>query len=291
VSATHGQVFAASDSFTARDLDGDAITQYDFWDTGSGGGYFALNGQVLGTNQDNYVSAAQLGQITYVSGSGTDTLWVRASDGTQWSPWSQSFTVTGPVDTGPTVTPASANINATHNQSFAASSLFTASDPFGDPITQYDFWDTGTGGGHFTLNGRPLGAGQDNYVSAPQLGQTTYFSGSGTDTLWVRVNEGGQWSPWSQSFTVTGPPDRGPIVTIATYTYAPLSDPLATQATTPSGINTSGQIVGSYDTGGFLLSGGTYTTLHDPSAVDGTTKWPRLSEQDFRFDRWSICRG
>jgi hypothetical protein len=212
VSAAHNQSFAASSLFSASDPFNDAITEYDFWNAGTGGGYFALNGQMLGTNQNNYVSAAQLAQITYQSGSGTDTLWVRVSDGAQWSPWSQSFTVTGPVDTGPTVTPASANISATHNQSFAASSLFTASDPFGDPITQYDFWDTGTGGGHFVLNNQALGTNQNNYVSAPQLAQATYQSGSGADTLWVRVSDGHEWSGWSPSFTVTAPIDTGPVV-------------------------------------------------------------------------------
>jgi hypothetical protein len=70
----------------------------------------------------------------------------------------------------------------------AASSLFTASDPDGDVLTEYDFWDTGSGGGgHFLLNNQPLGANQDNYVSASQLPQTTYQSGSGADTLSVRV--------------------------------------------------------------------------------------------------------
>jgi hypothetical protein len=212
VSATHGQVFAASSLFTASDLDGDPITQYDFWDTGTGGGHFVLNNQALNANQNNYVSAAQLAQTTYQSGSGPDTVWVRVSDGTQWSPWSQSFTVTGPVDTGPTVTPANPNISATHNQSFAASSLFAASDPFGDPITQYDFWDTGTGGGHFVLNNQALNANQNNYVSAAQLAQATYQSGSGADTLWVRVSDGHEWSAWSPSFTMTAPIDTGPVV-------------------------------------------------------------------------------
>ena len=211
--ATHGQSFAASSLFTATDPDGDAITDYDLWDTGSGGGHFALNNHVLGANQDNYVSAAQLGQTSYVSGSGTDTLWVRVSDGKEWSPWSQSFTVTAPIDTGPTVMPATANISVIHNQSLAASSLFMASDPFNDAITQYDFWNMGSGGGHFAVNGVALGTNQNNYVSAAQLTQTAYQSGSGTDTLWVRVSDGNEWSPWSQSFTVTAPIDTGPVVT------------------------------------------------------------------------------
>jgi hypothetical protein len=101
------------------------------------------------------------------------------------------------------------NIKTAAGQTFAASTLFTASDPFGDAIAGYDFWDTGSGGGHFLLNNQILGPNQDNYVTAGQLGQTSYVAGSGTDTLWVRVNEGGQWSPWSRSFTVSDPTTIG----------------------------------------------------------------------------------
>ena len=55
--------------------------------------------------------------------------------------------------------------------------------------------------------------------------------------------------------------------------YTPLDDPLATNGTFATGINASGQIVGYYQNGtgqhGFLLSGGIYTTIDDPSG--GTT--------------------
>jgi probable HAF family extracellular repeat protein len=195
-------LFGVSDPFN------DPIKQYDFWDSGSGGGHFVLNGVALGANQDNYVSAAQLPQVTYQSGSGPDTMWVRVTDGNEWSAWSQSFTITAPTDTGPIVTSIS-NINTIAGQTFAASSLFTASDPFNDPIQQCEFWDTGSGGGRFLLNGQPLGTNQDNYILGAQLQQTSYIAGSGTDTLWVRVSEGGQWSPWSPSFTVSDPTTIG----------------------------------------------------------------------------------
>ena len=56
---------------------------------------------------------------------------------------------------------------------------------------------------------RALGANQANIVSAAQLAATTYVSGPGTDTLWVRVSEGGQWSAWSPSFTVSDPTTIG----------------------------------------------------------------------------------
>jgi hypothetical protein len=45
-----------------------------------------LNGVAQGTNQEIDVTSPQLAQLTYQSGSGVGTLWVRASDGTELSP-------------------------------------------------------------------------------------------------------------------------------------------------------------------------------------------------------------
>jgi hypothetical protein len=181
VTATHGQSFAASSLFTYSDPFGSAATEYDFWNMGSSGGHFLLNGVTLDANRDNIVTAARLSQLTYQSGSGADTLWVRANDGAAWGPWSQSFTVTAPVDLGPMAVPVRTDVSASHGQSITASALFTASDPFGDAIVEYDFWNIGSGGGHFAVSGQALGASQENYVSAAQLAQTTYQSGSGAD--------------------------------------------------------------------------------------------------------------
>src|SRR5260370_410350 len=60
------------------------------------------------------------------------------------------------------------------------------------------------------------------------------------------------------------------------YTYATFDDPLNTSGdgTLASGINDTGQIVGTYADAsgvhGFLLSGGSYTTLHAPFAPQYT---------------------
>jgi uncharacterized membrane protein len=51
------------------------------------------------------------------------------------------------------------------------------------------------------------------------------------------------------------------------YAYTTLVDPLAPYSTYATGINDAGQIVGYTDAHGFLDSGGTYTTLDDPSAA------------------------
>jgi len=60
------------------------------------------------------VSAAQLGQLTYQVGTGTDTLWAKANDGTAWGDWSKSFTISDPpaVEAGKTITLGSAYAGA-----------------------------------------------------------------------------------------------------------------------------------------------------------------------------------
>src|SRR5512133_3211041 len=58
------------------------------------------------------------------------------------------------------------------------------------------------------------------------------------------------------------------------YTYTTIDGPLVTTGLV-GGINDNGQIVGSYTNNsgghGFLLSGGTYTTLDDPLGVGSTS--------------------
>ncbi|OYU58032.1 MAG: hypothetical protein CFE30_33110, partial [Bradyrhizobium sp. PARBB1] len=203
--APHGQSYAASSLFTYSDPFSSAASQYDVWNTGTGGGHFVLNGAVLSTNQDNYVTAAQLASLSYQSGSGADTLWVRANDGTVWGAWSSAFTVTAPVDSGPVVTPTNSSTLSVQGQTFAVSSLFSYSDPFGSSATSYDVWNSGGGSGYFTLNGVTLGANQDDIVSASQLSQLAYHVGSGTDTLWIKANDGTVWGAWSSAFTISDP--------------------------------------------------------------------------------------
>jgi hypothetical protein len=75
-----------------------------------------------------------------------------------------------PLD-APVVTPTSANVTVSHSSPVAATSLFTATDADTDSIVQYDFWDNGSAGGTWLLNGNPLLLGMDNFVRASQLSQ------------------------------------------------------------------------------------------------------------------------
>ncbi len=217
--AAHGQSFDGVDLFTYTSPFGLA-TQYDFWDSGAAaGGHFVLNGTVLPSGQGNIINANQIGGLSYQSGSGTDTLWVRAKDGNVWGAWSSAFTVTAPTDTGPVISVT--NQTVMHGQSIPGNDLGLYSDPFGSPATQYDFWDSGDGGGHFVLNGAVLPSGQGNIITAAQLSQLSYQSGSGADTLWVRANDGTVWGAWSNAFTVTAPTDLGPTLTVGNLTATP----------------------------------------------------------------------
>jgi hypothetical protein len=173
--------------------------------------YFSLDGGNTSLNNFNTLSSGDAGD--WASGGGNDSYNAFVSSGVAEPVTANDLRLmdaigwdrgTVRIDTPPVVTPTSFNITASAGQIFAAASLFTASDPDGDAITQYDFWDTGGGGGHFLVSGVTQPTNGDIFVPAAQLAQTTYQSGSGTDTLWVSANDGTQWSAWSSSFTVTG---------------------------------------------------------------------------------------
>ena len=206
---THNQSVAASSLFSVSDPDNDAITSYQFYDA-SGNGHFVVNGVAQSAGVAITVTAAQLAQTSYQSGSGADQLYVQASDGTLWSGW-QGFVAFAPVDRAPVVT--APNVTLTHNQSVAASSLFTVSDPDGDAITSYQFYDA-SGNGHFVVNGVAQAASTIITVTAAQLAQTSYQSGSGADQLYVQASDGTLWSGW-QGFVAFAPVDRAPVVTVS----------------------------------------------------------------------------
>jgi hypothetical protein len=94
------------------DADGNAATQYQFFDGGFGAnsGYFwTLENAHHPSNTTITVSAADIANVWVRGGmaGGSETLWVRAFDGTDWSDW-DSFTLTTipnalPVRPSPTI--------------------------------------------------------------------------------------------------------------------------------------------------------------------------------------------
>jgi VCBS repeat-containing protein len=217
---TSAETFNASQLVTATDADNDAITAYQFFDdhqlpgtaennpTNDISGHFVLNGEALTEGQHIEITADQFNAnaLTFQSGSGDDLLWVRAFDGQDWGAWA-SFHVDAPTNTAPAITtPTSLSVAA--NDSFAAGDLVThVTDPdLGAHVAQYEFWDstqTATSG-HFEVNGAAQGSNAAIDVVAADLDHASFVAGSqpGTDQVWVRVNDGIEWSAW-HSLTVT----------------------------------------------------------------------------------------
>ena len=103
-SAARGQVFNASDLFSATDGDGDTLL-YFFYDNSAdpASGHFTVNGVVQAANTTFAVNAAQLAQTTFTAGQLPDDLFVNAWDFSLYS-GPQEFHINVPVNRAPTAT-------------------------------------------------------------------------------------------------------------------------------------------------------------------------------------------
>ena len=90
----------ASSLFSASVPQGETVTSYEVEDTTSDSGHWVFNGVVEPANQLVDVTAAQLSELSFETGYGTDTLMVRANDGTQWGNFA-TFTVQPPPNPPP----------------------------------------------------------------------------------------------------------------------------------------------------------------------------------------------
>src|SRR5262249_50711534 len=153
---------------------------YQLWDSTAGnGGHWAVNGGAQRGNQIINVTAVPLAQNMFLSGAGSSDPLARANNRIDSSAW-EEFHAHASINQPAVVTPTSLAVTLSAFHTIAASTLFMASDADGDTIIQYDLWDNGAGGGRWQLNGTALAASQDNIVSAPQLAQVSYQSGTGT---------------------------------------------------------------------------------------------------------------
>ena len=97
---------AGSSLFSGTAFGNNTITSYEVEDTTTNSGHWMFNGVVEPTNQVIDVTVAQLSQLSFDTGYGSDTLIVRANDGTQWGSVT-SFTVTPPPNAAPPAATAS----------------------------------------------------------------------------------------------------------------------------------------------------------------------------------------
>jgi hypothetical protein len=199
-----GGTVAMSSLVNATDADGDAITQYRFWDgsADASSGYFSDSNSTHETAGVNItVDAANLGSVLMHGGTGggSETMWVQASDGKDWGAW-QSFTLTTAPNSPPVVA-AIADQSLTAGATLAMAGLVHAADPDGDAITQYRFWDGGgaAGSGYFSDSASSHEASGVNItVNAADLSSVLMHGGSvaGSETMWVQAYDGHNWGAW-----------------------------------------------------------------------------------------------
>ena len=228
VSLAPGQTLAASGLFTVGDPNGFAITEYQFWDRTSdpASGHFYFNGVEVADHTVLDVTAAQLSEVTFITGTDSNALEVRAFDGVSWSAadnalWAP-FNVTITTPPPPVVT--TSNVSFTPGQTLAASSLFTVSDPDSLAITEYQFWDrtSDPASGHFYFNSVKVADHTVLDVTAAQLSEVTFVTGTDPTALEVRAFDGVSWSAadnalWAPfNVTITTPPP--PVVTTSNLT-------------------------------------------------------------------------
>jgi len=105
------------------------------------------------------------------------------------------------------------------DQVVAAGSLFSVNDADNDAITNYEFWDSTAGNGHFTVNGVEQGVNVSIPVAAADLANTQFVgaSAAGSDQLWLRANDGQAWSAWKSwnMSTAQHIPNAAPVVAAA----------------------------------------------------------------------------
>ena len=215
---TENQSVAVSSLFSVSDPNGYAITQYYIENVG---GTIQLNGATNLTSASGIVevTANDLSKLTFVADAtpGSDQLWVEAYDGALWSSWSSaSITVTPPIQP-PNV--AGKSMKLGESAGTTVSSMFTASDPNGNTITDYLF--QAGGGGSIHLNGAAnIATGTQvaqGYVeiAASDLSKLTFFAGAsaGTETLSVAALDINGWSSTATTTITVNPP---PVVTATT---------------------------------------------------------------------------
>lgn len=195
-----GKAIAASTLFSVSDAQGDAITQYEFWDGAAAAhsGAFYIDGVRQTANVAILVAAADLADVEFRTATQqvSETLWVRAHDGTAWGAWA-SWTE-AQINTAPVAAAPDAVLG--FGREVAISTFFGTSDANGDAITQYRFWDgtSAAGSARIFVDGVAQSAGVNITVDAADLHLVTIRAANGVinDMMSVQVFDGYAWGAW-----------------------------------------------------------------------------------------------
>jgi hypothetical protein len=206
-------VIDASTLFVIGDPDDANMVRYRFWDSEANSGYFRLNGVIQQEQRNVDIAAADLDNLTYVGvGYARDMIWVQAYDGTAWSEWKtfearawnygtifswsgSVVEVMDPISNEPPVV-AVKPTNVQNGGAVSLGSLVSATDPEGDAITAWRFYDTTAGRGTFRVGGVTRPDGSQVEIMASQLASVEFLAGTtaGFNKITASAFDGTSWS-------------------------------------------------------------------------------------------------
>lgn len=275
VAATAGQSIALSSLFTAGDVDNDTLTYmiYDATTTGSHG-HFVVNGTTVAAGTPYWITQAQLARTSFVAGAlGTsDDIRMIAYDGQAYSGggvWTKTLVTASGTDSAPEMSlPSGAAVVANPGTSVPVSSLFSANDDDGDPLSYMIYDGTTTAGhGHFVVNGTVVPQATPYWVTQAQLAQTAFVAGSAgvADDVRMIAYDGRSYSAggvWSKISVLA---DTPPQVTLPSGSSVSAS---AGQSFAIGSLFRGSDVDG--DTLTYLIYDGTTTAGHGQFTVNGT---------------------
>jgi hypothetical protein len=214
-----GEVVKIASWVTYSDADGNAPVQYQIVDKGTAatsGALLAPNGTVVAAGTILTVSAADLAKVSIRggSGAGTETMEIRAFDGTAWSTWDPFKITTTLPNRAPVATIDDKTVRA--NEWVKITDMLKYSDADGNAAVQYQFIDLFNGAGSAYLwNNEAKPANTAFTVNAADLGNVWARGGQGGgwDNMQVRAFDGKDWGAWD-TFKFTTVPNAAPVAVI-----------------------------------------------------------------------------
>jgi serralysin len=204
------------DVLTVTDADADTITSYQIWDN-EGGNNWWISGGVGFVDASRGYTVSDLSNIWFRGDAtnSTQTLWLRAFDGKEWSEWENfTFTTFSATNTKPVASLDNQSLEPLEWQQLK--NVLTVNDADSDAITSYEIWDD-EGGNNWWISG---GVGFVDASTGYEVStlNSIWFRGdstASTQTLWVRAFDGTDWSDWTQfDLTTTANANNEPVANV-----------------------------------------------------------------------------
>ncbi len=179
------------------DGEGDAAVQYEVWDSEGSNNFWLRYIGDIDASEGYVFSASQLSDL-WIQGDSfdsTQTLWIRANDGSEWGAW-DSFLLTTEANTAPVATLEDVNLVLMEWEPIGNSVVY--SDDDGNAAVQYEIWDR-EGGNSFWIQYTGFVDASEGYVFDAELLGGLWVQGDGAvgeQALWIRAYDGTDWGVW-----------------------------------------------------------------------------------------------